>query len=778
VPIGLAVVAVVVAKLHLIGATSHGDYLAGGAFSKGTSAAASPIPTVGAPCPEQDDMLALEGYAPGAGGAEHVGQKGMGAFGGIVQGGAGGTSTTSVAPLKCRALSHDLEDAFHAIDTTAQALPNDGYDEGARGSELADANAIFAFVRDRIRTLAYAGVMRGGAGALMSRGGSPADKALLLAGLLGTKGIAVRFVHARLSDADVAKAIDAVLGAPAPTTPSSASPVLAAAVQRFTEGTDAAQPIADQIVGSLTSAGVAFAKSDAGLRSRWSANLRDHWWLQAQEGRNWVDLDPTLSSASPASHLGPGPSEAPADQLPDPLYTTITFRIVGDFADEVGVTARPLAEQRARAADVYAQPIVVHVGDPDATLASLAKSSTFVASISAGAGASTSDPFQPDPGTGPRLLRLRLEIETDRPGYQALVARRTIVDRSGAGGKTVAASWDAKHTAYALTTTFDGLAIAGELDPAFAASREVDAVHAMHALLEYAINQQLDALPPDAYQTYPIEVMHYLALDAMVRHAAEAQSANHTRFYFDRPAIAFMRRAILLSGSNVLAQNEFDVVDAAMDVIGANLSTAVRDNVVRGVIDDAIEANVSIPKGSVTTRTLFATASRSSVPIIALGPSASPPPLPPQALAAATASLQRGAIVATARAVSLGGADHIGWWEVDPATGSTIGRMESGAGQALAEYLPTTGVALKANTIADVVGGFDACMFADVNEALATSNGNGMEMVSKCGREVACEFAEGQAVGFFADWLYGSDLISQLSDLDNSILQLAKKMCG
>jgi transglutaminase-like putative cysteine protease len=781
----LVVVALVGWRAHgdretpVVGPTDNGrrGEFAGGANA--TSATSAQIPTVAAPCPEQDNMLALEGYAPGAGGAEHIGQKSGGLFGAIVQGGSGTTSEPSAEPASmCRALTQDVEDAFRAIDAAAQTLPSDGFDEAVRGRELADPGAIFAFVRDGVRTQAYGGAMRGGVGTLMNRGGSPTDKILLLAELLGTQGIPVRFVHAALSDADIARVIGAVLGAPAPVIASAAPRLPAGTIEKFTEGTTSAQPIADQIVAVLKSAAVTLAASDAGLRSRWSANVRDHWWLQAQQDGKWVDLDPTLSNTAAGSHLGPAPSDAPADQLSDTLYTTITFRITGDFADRGTVTTRPLAEQRVRAADAYAQPIVVQVGDPDASLETLAKSTSFVASVSGGGATSTSDPFQPDPDSGARLLRMRLEIETDRPGYPPLLARRSIIDRSAAGGTAVAERWDAKRTAYALTTTYDGLALSGELDPAFVASREIEATHAFHALLEYAINRRLDVLPRDANQIYPIEVMHYLALDSMVRHATEAESTNHTRFYFDRPAIAFMRHAMQLNGANVVARNEFDVVDDAMDATGANVNAAVRDNVLRGVLDDAIEANVSIPKGSITTRTLFAAAARSGIPIIALRPSASAAPLPPAAVAAATASLQRGAIVAIARSVSVGGKDHAAWWEVDPGSGSTIGRTESGAGQAMTEFVTQSGIALKANTLADVVGGFDTCMFADVNEALAKSNGKGLAMLSGCGQEVACEFAEGQAVGVFADWLYGSDVATNLSDLTNSILKLASKMCG
>jgi transglutaminase-like putative cysteine protease len=751
------------ATAALVGATSS------------ASASMTRMPTVAAPCPANDDLLALEGYAPGAGGTEHLGQQGLGLFGGI----AGGTAGDADAPSttqNCRALAQNVEDAFQAIDNAAQGFPTDGYDVAARAAELADSDAIFAFVRDRVRTQAYAGVMRGAVGTLMSRSGSPADKAVLLAGLLAAHGITVRFVHATLSDADVARTIGAVLAAPAPTRASTSSQMPASPVQDFTGGTNTAQPIAEQIVKSLTRAGAVFASSDAGLRSRWSANLRDHWWVEAQQAQGWVDLDPTLSNASAGSHVGPAPSDAPADQLPDSLYATMSFRVVGDFVDPTGVTTRPMVETQVRAADVYAQPIVVQLGDPQATVKSLAQSTTFTASVSAAGGTASAEPFQPDPDTGARLLRLRLEIETDRPGYPPLVAQRMLIDRSGAGAGSIGAAWDAQHTAYALTATYDGLAVAGELDPAFSAAREVEVDHAVHGLLLFAINRRFPVLPHDGNPRYPVEVMHYLELDGLVRHETEAQSENHTRFYFDRPAIAFVHHGFALKGGRIVARDDFDVVDDAVEATGANVSTAVQDNVVRGVVDDAIEANVLLPKGSVTTRTLFAIASRTGVPIVAVPASGSAPPLPRVARAAATASLQRAAIVATAKAVPAGGDDHVGWWEVDPSTGTTIGRMESGAGQALVEKSMDAEVALKDETMAEVVGGFDRCAFIASNTVLAEGSADPREL-HDCEGDVICEYLEDQAVGLFALYLYGEAWQAQEIEAYNKALFLGEKSC-
>jgi hypothetical protein len=359
-----------------------------------------------------------------------------------------------------------------------------------------------------------------------------------------------------------------------------------------------------------------------------------------------------------------------------------------------------------------------------------------------------------------------------------------MVDRGDAGGTAIDPSWDPQRTAYALTLRYDGLAQAGELDPAFVAMREVEGMHAMHTFLVYAVNRPMYPLPDDANQAFPLEAMNYFELDGMIRHQTEAQSPNHTQFYFDRPLIAFVHHVIARTGARITARHDFDVVESAMDADGATAAVTIHDNIVRGVIDDAIEAHVTIPNEAITTRTLLAAAPASGVSIVALQPSASASSLPIAARSAAAASLERGAIVATAGTVSIGGEPHVGWWEVDPTTGSTIGRLESGAGQALGEYLPTTSVALKAATIADIVGGFDRCMFDDASAVLAGGGGSGgVEAAADCGKEVACEFAVGQAIGQAGSLFdLGADeelneLIDQLLDLDNDLWGASKAAC-
>jgi hypothetical protein len=705
--------------------------------------------------------------APGAGGAAVAGQSNLGTFGGLAGAAAGQTATPIPADqLTCRALAPDIEAAFAAVDKDAGSIGNDGYDETARAGELADANAVFAFVRDQIHTEAYAGAMRGGLGALMSGGGSPDDKALLLAQLLGVKGIAVRFVHANLSGAETATIVGAILATPQspPNAPSDA-------MHMYQDALSSATPFSNQITRALAQSNVATASTDAALRAQWAANLRDHWWVQAQEGNSWVDLDPTLANAQPGSHMGATPTDSPQDALPDALYQTITFRMIAEYA---GGSTQNLVESTAKAADIYAQPIEISISDPSAKLGALNGSSSFVAAINAGGGRSASDAFTPDPSSGPRLLRLRLETETDRPGYPALMQEQIVVDRADQTGSSVDASWTPQRTSVFLNgVRYYGLAIGGNVNPQFALAREIEAEHQVHALVIYAINAGHVPFPAGAQQSYPVPVMRFFERDDLLRALINQRDA--TQFFFNRPHIAFVHRIFDWDGTHMLARNDFDIVESAMDVDGSNAAAAFADNVARGVIEDADEATYAMSLGPgpiVTTRAVFSAAgSAASVVTVT-----SPPPALSVAATAVRNSLSRGAVVAVSQPVQVGGHAHVGWWEVDPQSGSTIGRLESGAGQEEVEYVRTADIADAAIDRANLVANFDLCLLSASVSALQGGGGIGAAP-HNCMAEAVCKFELGQGVTAWASWLWGENAARVVNGMGD-IGGLDDALCG
>jgi hypothetical protein len=763
--LGILFALCLVAILVVAGAFVLGRHLFGGG---GTSS----FRTIAATCPtENAEADALDQVAPGAGGAAVASQSNLSNFGSLASGAAGSTATPAPAgQLTCRALAPDIEAAFAAVDKDASSIGRDWYDENARAGELADANAVFAFVRDQIHTEAYAGAMRGGLGALMSGGGSPDDKTLLLAQLLGVKGIAVRFVHANLSDAEVESIANAVLA-----TPQSQPNPPTDAVRMYDDALGSATPFTNQITQTLAQAHVATASTDAALRSQWATNLRDHWWLQAQEGSDWIDLDPTLANAQPGSHMGAAPTDPPQDALPDALYPTLTFRIIGEYT---GGSTQTLIQQTTKTADAYAQPISIAIQDPNAKLGTLNGSTSFVASISAGSGSATSDPLTPDPPSGSRLLRLRLETETDRPGYPALVQEQIIMNRADQSGANVDPSWTAQRTSVFLNgVRYYGLAVGGTINPQFILAREVEAAHELHALAIYAINAEQLPFPSGAEQSYPISVMRFFERDELLR--ALIDQEDGTQFFFNRPLVAFVHRVFDWDGTHLLARNDFDIVESGMDVDGHDAATAVTDNITRGVVEDADEENYSMSLGSgpiLTTRAVFSAAGPTAT-VVAVAPSASPLPALSLAAAALTSSLSRGAVVTVSQPVRIGTTPHIGWWEVDPQSGSTIGRLESGAGQEETEYVSTQKIAFEAIDRANLVANFDMCLLSESVGAL-TGGSDVSGAAHGCMVEAVCKFELSQSYGAWAEWLFGEGAATGIPGGLSDLSGLSDGLCG
>ena len=702
------------------------------------------FPTGPIACPaDPNDLAGVEGWAPGAGHASEAGNENAQSVGGMGSALGGNSSTPAASATGCTGLNAAQVARFEAIQTSLKAVPTDGFDPTARAQELTDIGATFAFVRDRIQTEAYPGAMRGAAGTLQARAGSPADKTLLLAALFGTKDIPVRFVHAPLADADVTALISATLApapSPAPQDLSSAFKTLgvdpgqarsgAAIVrQSYDAAVDAviasASGPTDALAALLASKNQSIGSDDTALHARWANNLRDHWWLQAQENGAWVDLDPSLPGAAQGKHLGAAPAADGLDAMPDDVQGSLTVRITATRVSPSGLQTSTLVQRAMKLTELDAEPIVVTLGDRTTGAKGIAASTSFTPSIGAGGTEQTGDAFGTD-----GLASIDLEIGEQQPGGTQRTYRRTILDRRAGGGKSIDAAWTPARTAYALTGIYDILPITGDLDVGFTGLKEAAGLSMVQAIMAYtAAGGNGKQMPPPASERYPMGALHFFEYGQIARRRLEA--STHARFFFDRPLLALEHRGFSVTGGRPSGVDQFDIVDNSMDAAAPSPTSAARVNFTRGYVDTFVEQHLFAAPNDGGTIAVMDAAQHDGVPIAVLnGPQ------------------YGGVAIAPQKTVSVGGVMRIGWWQVDPATGNLVGRMGPGAGQELAEY-----AIARANdwstlySMIQFYGDFFRCIAGAVEAPLSGDLGT-QEGFKQCAASAICGYMDGVGSGY------------------------------
>ncbi|MEX1017672.1 MAG: hypothetical protein WDZ31_13090 [Phycisphaeraceae bacterium] len=290
------------------------------------------------------------------------------------------------APLtdeaRFKQLGDDLQQAYAAARVALRELPLEETHPHARQAAIgADAEALFAWVRDETRWLPYRGALRGARGTLMDRMGSHLDRTLLLATMLDAAGHDVRLAHAELTDAEV-DALTAIVTADLPARPEAEAGTAGAGMDRVVNraaqhlGIDAGEQAAlafeadlnrQQLTERVVQQGVTQSQSLARLLA-WddddddadpaadeldaatSAALRDHWWVQVETADGWLDLDPARRSHEPGERAGAAEPETYAlDALPDDHRHTLRIEVVAEQLAEGELT-----EHVALSHDVFA----------------------------------------------------------------------------------------------------------------------------------------------------------------------------------------------------------------------------------------------------------------------------------------------------------------------------------------------------------------------------------------------------------------------------------------
>jgi hypothetical protein len=263
-------------------------------------------------------------------------------------------------------------------ERVAKSTPRDHEDPNeVLGKTGNDPAKIFAWVRDNTRLLPYSGMLRGAPGVLMDKAGNSLDRALLLADLLHRAGFNARIARASVPMA-VAQALSTRFAQSAPKYIPAAAPdkaqllnligadphIDAKMVEQAIDRTLAnsqkteleTKQLYDAIVPALMRAVGNDPTRDAHLAENAAANLREHFWVERQNGSVWEDLDPDADIVGKLAAVATfQPSETPAE-----LKHLVTLRLKIETLKDGKLSESTMLEKVLTTAEVGTSPIVIN----------------------------------------------------------------------------------------------------------------------------------------------------------------------------------------------------------------------------------------------------------------------------------------------------------------------------------------------------------------------------------------------------------------------------------
>jgi hypothetical protein len=273
-------------------------------------------------------------------------------------------------------LAERLDKVFPALEALSRGLPRDSFDPAAIVETVGrEPEALFRWVRDETALVAYQGTLRGPVGVLMDRAGNSLDRALLLHALLRRAGRAARLARATLTESQAqtlwsrlrpppVKPAATVNTRPSRALLDSLAAKYAAQFQmepaEFRRNIAAALQEADAGARRVDEAAQrSLRPAPAASRAERLAALREHWWVQQQEGAAWLDLDPTLPNAAPGNALAAAAATLDAEKLDARLRHTLEVRVVIEQWQNGKLTPAPVLAQTLSPAELYGAKIAL-----------------------------------------------------------------------------------------------------------------------------------------------------------------------------------------------------------------------------------------------------------------------------------------------------------------------------------------------------------------------------------------------------------------------------------
>jgi uncharacterized membrane protein len=601
------------------------------------------------------------------------------------------------------------------LASTPDANTTDPYIQEEAAKLNYNPQQIFNFLESDVGYNSYLGSLRGARGTLWSSAGNALDVASLGVALMRASGIPAQYVSGTLSQSQAQQLILSMF------------------------------PVSDQTVGYIpTGTQTADPANDPQLL----AETESHYWFQFDAGPGMTDADPLMAAVTSGGQVGQvftastGTfsevadglraktevsltaeiySQASAafgagDGLSDTVVLDQTFNdvdLVGRFVT-VGnlISSSTIGSQFSSVINTYTPYLAIDDDNFDFTNATVLMGTNYQETI-------TNFPLGSQILTG-----LFLDITTITPGQPQGASERTLFDRigfaarqaGGAGNVTFSPNEGPAISPFDLTAVnvlvsdLAPVAIAHLKEAANKLSQNVQQLSStiqgidLSSPNEAPLLGQATTLLQNLFRAQLISEI--LTFDGFSdANTSQLVSTSSVVAYEDTPRIilagyVFESQADGSSG----AENWLDLRTDSLRVIagaGQTANAAFNFNFARGVLESELETTImndpaaEQPSSSllpaVSTSLIFEAAQAENIGIIVLSQAnvslLDSLNFPQEAKARITDALQSGKLVfVPSREVTINGTTTIGWYELNPVTGETIGVLEDGGHEGIAGF--------------------------------------------------------------------------------------------
>lgn len=583
------------------------------------------------------------------------------------------------------------------LSCTPDASCNDPY-VLTKAAELGnDPQRIFEFVRDEIGYESYQGSLRGARGTLWSQAGNALDQASLLIALLRASGVPAHYVRGTLSD-DLSKSLILSMFPP---------------------------PL--RVVGCPPDDAV---RADPANDPQLLAETREHYWVELDTGGGFQAADPTLEDAQLGQTLAT--EEGTFAEVPDALRHKVTVRLKAEFpagiAGTAGFSTETPLDETFNTVELVGRPLSIgHFVSAFSPPALLFGYTTYTYSpyILLGQNDGTTADYEVIRGTdyqelltnfplGSQFLTgLYLDIDVKSPNGTTQTYERTLLDRIGfatrqnGGAVTLSSAGQGPALSEMDLVTVNVLPGLQSLD---AIANQKDKVESFQTQLD-AIKPQVDAIPASGPQSPQQQAVLSEALnltrETLVSNAeiltmafagaadvalGQLEQGYLTQGYYTSPRLLIAltkREADTLSVKLDLRKNDLRAVPEPGQVSGIGFAFEMARGLMESTLEGEIFTQVTGSQAISVADIFGQLGDDASLVLITKDNLQLLEETGLSATAKArisTATTAGKAILAPTDMVTIGDLTTVGWLEIDPVSGYTIGAMEDGGHQAFSQY--------------------------------------------------------------------------------------------